>query len=134
MTKNWKFLTKSEVNGVIGNNVVVYDGHFDNTFEYEAVVCEVKGQYYLGAYDFHSKKIFPLVEKNGRLEVVNTLTIGYVDGTTLNICNVFSKEDKAKLYWRNQSTLNGEELDGIEDHISTALESGDYNTVKCFSF
>lgn len=130
MTKNWKFLTKSEVSKVMGSSIEVYDSHFDNVFNYDAVVCEVNGHMYLAACDFHCNKIFPLMEKNGRLEVINTLTLGYLDGSNLNICKVFSESDNAKLYWRNQVTLANSEIDGIEKGIAEKLNNGDYETVK----
>ena len=126
----WKFLTKSEVSEVMGSTVKVYDGHFDNVFDYEAVTCEVDGHMYLAAYDHHCNKIFPVIENNGRLEVLNSITIGYVDGTKLEICKVFEESQNAKLHWRNQSTLTGDEFDNIESGIIQALASGDYDVVK----
>lgn len=126
--KNWKFLVKSEVESLSGKTVKVYDGHFDNEFNYDVVICNIEGIDCLCGYDFHCKKIFPLVEKNGRLEVYNTLTVGYVDGTKLKVCNVF--KENVKLYWNDQVATNNE-IESIENNIKENLENGDYKVADC---
>lgn len=126
--KNWKFLVKSEVENLSGSSVKVYDGHFDGWFAYDVVICNIEGLDYLCGYDFHCKKIFPLVERDGRLEVLNTLTVGYVDGTELKVCNVF--KENVKLYW-NDKVASNNEIDEIENKIKTKLENGDYAKSDC---
>lgn len=77
---NWKFLSESEVENYNGSDIEVYDGHYDRVCQMEAVVVEVNGNAYLCAIDTYRTGIYPVVEKNGRLEIMNTFTIGKIDG------------------------------------------------------
>lgn len=91
---NWKLVTESEVEKYENKMLAIHDPHYDMDNKVLGVVATLNGQTYLCALDYYSGGIYPVVERNGRLELLNSLTAGKQDGRNLVANKEFFKAEE----------------------------------------
>lgn len=100
---NWKFVTESEVKEFEDKLFSLYDPHYEDNVEVLGVVASYNGHNYLCAYDYISKTVYPVVEKNERLELLNSITVGVKGEGCLEESKNFFKTEENFNFIRNAS-------------------------------